>query len=138
MKLNLKNFLTFMLLFIVSVAFAQEIPDAETAASFSAVKSFFLPAIISGALVLWADASKHIRGGTWDTGVFFKTKIKPFLLTTVLGIVLYFVLIYVPMTKPFIEALADSDLAEFTSAGLFGLATSIVDGLLKKPSDTEG
>lgn len=128
----------FMLLFSVG-AIAQETVGTitELAPEFNALLSFFLPAVTGLALALWADASKHLRAGTWDTGIFLKTKLKPFIITVLLSVALYYALIYVPFLKPFIEVLAGQELVEVTAAGFFGLAGAIIDGLTKSKEGVE-
>jgi hypothetical protein len=122
-----------MLLFTVGVMNAQAEVVLET--SFNAIKTFFIPSVLASILVLFADASKHLRGGTWDTEVFFTTKLKPFLITMVLAVAIYFLLAYLPISKAFIEILANSSFAEISAAGIIGMATAILDGLTKSKSE---
>lgn len=130
-----KLLLLFVLLFSVG-AYAQA--DVELATSFSAIKSFFAPALLASVLVLWTDASKHLRAGTWETEIFLRTKMKPFLVTHVLAVAIYLLLAYLPISKSFIEILGNSQFAEITAAGIIGMATSILNGLLKpKPGTSD-
>src|SRR5690606_7016333 len=116
----MKHFLLLFVLFLTVSGFAQEVAEIpELEPSLNAVWNFFGPAIGALLLVLFADASKHIKSGTWDTGIFIKTKAKPFIISVVLVVAVYYSLIYVPFLKPFLEVLAESELTEVTAAGLF-------------------
>jgi len=127
-----KLILILITMFSVTSLFAMQSEAPEVLeASFSAVKSIFLPAIVGMLLVLFADAKKHFRTPEWSYKIFFKTKIKPFLITSIGGIVLYLIIALFPFTLPFIEVLADSPLTEVSAFGFFGLASGVVDGFTK-------
>lgn len=129
----MKKLLVLFVLLFTTVGFAQEAEaTTQLAPEFSALWDFFGPAITGLFLALFADASKYIKAGTWDTGVFIKTKAKPFLITTVVAIAIYYSLIFVPFLKPFLEVLAESEFTQLTAAGLFGFAGAIIDGFTKK------
>lgn len=131
----MRNYLLlFMLFFTVSI-FAQEVVETVDT-SFDAVKSLFLPAIFASLLVLFAEAKKYFFTDEWDFKVFLSTNIIPFLLTNGIAVVLYFLIAYLPFSKPFIEILAGSAITELTAGALIGTATAIVKGLLK-PRVTE-
>lgn len=122
-----------MAMLSVTTLFAMQAEAPEVLeVSFSAIKSIFLPAIVGMLLVLFADARKHFNTPEWSWKTFFYTKIKPFLMTTVGGVILYLIIAYVPFTKPFIEILADSTLTEVTALGFFGLAAGVIDGFTKQ------
>lgn len=117
----------------VTTAFASQVVAHEAMeVSVEAIKTIFLPAILGQLLVLFADARKHYGTIQWSWGIFFDTKIKTFLITTIGGIILYLIIALLPITQQFIETLADSKLTEVTALGFFGLVAGIVDGFSKK------
>lgn len=129
-----KNILVLVLsIFCISTLFAMQAETIEV--TFSAIKSVFLPGIISMLLVLFADAKRYFMSEEWQWSIFFNTKIKPFLFTTIGGILLYIILGLMPFLQPFIEILVESKLTEITSAAFFGMAVAIVDGFTKKKKD---
>lgn len=123
-------FLFFAMLFMAFSATAQVV-EIVLETSFSAVTTFFIPAVLASLLLLWADTAKHIKAGTYDAGVAMRTKIIPFLITQALAVAIYFLLAYLPFTKPFIEELAGLEIAELTAAAFVGTASTIVDALYK-------
>lgn len=133
----MKKFMLLLLsVFCISTMFAMQEPSESIEVTFSAIKSIFLPGIVSMLLVLFADAKRYFLSEEWSWKIFFTTKIKPFLLTTVGGVVLYVLLGYVPFLQPFVEILTESELTEITSAAFFGAAVAIVDGFTKKKDET--
>ena len=101
----------------------------------STILSIFLPAIVAQIMVLFADAKKWYGSDSWSWSIFIYSKIVPFLLTTVGGVLLYILLTYLPIAKPFIEIFTGSPIVELTSASLFGVAVAIIDGFMKKAND---
>ena len=110
--------------------------DPELPREFNAIVDFFLPAVIGQIVVLLTDAKKYMGSGIWDWGVFLKTKVTPFLLTTAASVVVYLLLLYAPFTKPFIEVVT-GPIGAVTAAGLFGALQSVVDGMLKPTVNPE-
>lgn len=128
----MKKLLVFLMLIVTSFAFCQTtVEPNETTSLFSEMLSFFLPAVIAQALVLFADAKKWFMTNEWSWQYFFASKARPFLYTTIGGMVLYVVLYYLPMSKQFIEVLMGSQLGTITAASLFAAAAAIVDGFTK-------
>lgn len=127
-------FIALLLTILASPLLYAQTGELDT--SFSAVKSFFLPSLITALLVLFADAKKWMFSGEWSWTIFWNSKFKPFIFSMVGGIVLYFVLAFLPFTKPFIEVLGGSEFAELTAASFIGMATAIINGILK-PTESE-
>ncbi len=128
----MKTVLTiFIALFAVSFGFSQETAEIELDTSFSAVKSLFLPAILSGIGLLFVQAKKHWKSPDWDWNLFLKSNALPFGLTVVLSIAMYFILAFVPMLKPVLETITESDFTEVTASALFAAAQTAIKGLLK-------
>lgn len=123
--------------FCTMTVFAQEVPELEP--TFSAIKSFFLPALGGSVVALLTDAKKYWFTGKWSWSVFFNTKLTPFLLVNVGAILAYLLIAWMPWSKNILEVLAGSELAELTAFGLIGLAQAAVDGLWKnrKTDDEE-
>lgn len=131
--------LLFACFYLISVtAVAQEIETGdELGTSFLDLKEFFLPTIIASALVLLADAKKWMFSGQWSFKVFLMTKIKPFLLSLIVTIAIYYLIALLPWTKQFIEVLGGYELTTISAATLSGMATAIIDGFLKRKEGTE-
>lgn len=129
-----KLFLFLFALFIALPVMAYNVVTEDTVdVNFvSVLTNVFLPAIMGQVLVLFADAWKYFNTPEWSWSTFGKTKALPFLLTTVIGVALYFILAFVPAVKPFIEVMTDSSIGSLTSATLFGAAAAILDGFTKK------
>lgn len=128
----MKKILTILLMVFCFTFAAAQVTEPEVIdKSFSVFWSIFFPGILSAGLVLFADAKKHFTSPDWSWQVFLLTKIRPFLVTVIGGGLLYFILAYVPLTKPFIEILTGSALTEITVASLFGAAAAIYDGFSK-------
>ena len=128
-----KRFFLILALFTPLLLLAQE-TEVELPKDFNAVLDFFLPVIIGQIVVLLTDAKKYMGSGIWDWGVFFKSKVTPFLLTTAASVVVYFLIVYVPFSQPFVEVIT-GPLGVITAAGLFGALQSVIDGLLKPTVD---
>lgn len=127
-----KLFLFIFTLFVIMPVFAQAETEPVDVNFVSVLKNIFLPAIIAQFTVLFADAWKWFNTPEWSWSTLFSTKLKPFLLTTIGGIVLYFILGFIPAVQPFIEILVGSPIGSLTAATLFGAAAAIIDGLTKK------
>ena len=127
----------FVLFFTVGFLFAQDSTAVgsggveEMSASLKDVFAFFAATVIGSLASLFADAKKWIGSGQWDWSVFRDTKIKPFLFSLVGSIVLYFLLYYLPMLKPVVEALSGVSLLEITAGALMMAATALIDGFMK-------
>lgn len=128
-------FVTFLILLAPTLLLAQGTEQLELDPSFNAIYDFFLPGVIGAALVLASDAKKYILSGAWSWSVFFKTKALPFILTVVFAVVIYLVLAYVPIARPFIEIFTGYELVEITSAALMGAAAAIINGVIKPTVD---
>jgi hypothetical protein len=130
----MKKLLLCLMLMMTCLTFAQN-PEEVVAVNdtfLSTLLSVFVPAILASALVLFADAKKWFMTKEWSWSYFFASKLRPFLYTTIGGVILYVLLTLIPATKPFIEILAGSPLTELTAGALFAAATAIVDGFTKK------
>lgn len=104
----------------------------EASFSIGALVQFFLPAILGSLAVFFADAKKWMSSGEWDWGVFWSTKISPFLLSLGVAVVIYFGITFLPWTQDIFEALSGVNLLEFTAFSLMGMASAILNGILKK------
>lgn len=129
--------LTCLFLFTVSGFATAVLQDVEPDRSFNAILQFFLPAILSSAIVLLSDASKWWSTGLWDWSVFFKTKIQPFLISLGVAVVIYLMLLYVPFIKPILEGMVQYNLTEVTAVALIGMATALIDNFSKKEPTAE-
>jgi hypothetical protein len=124
-----KLILFFVMLFIAVPMFAQG--GATLDISLGGVIKFLGSGILGSAAVLFADASKHFKAG-WDWQIFMDTKIRPFLLTNGICIALYFIFGLVPFAQVLVEAWIGEDIGVITAVSLFGAATAIVNGIMKK------
>lgn len=124
-----KAIMLFVLLLTACGLYAQ---GTDLDPSFNAIWAFFLPSISVAALTLWTDTFKHVKAGTWEWSVAWRTKLAPFLITHVVAVLIYLVLSYVPWALPFIEAIAETELGAITAGAIVGLASGLVDGFLKK------
>jgi hypothetical protein len=129
-----KLILCLLMLLTVSVIFAQtpEITTSPEVGIWSLFKSIMVPAILAQFLVLFSDAKKYYTSPEWSWNIFFTSKIKPFLFTTIGGIILLVILNYLPIANVFIEILIGSPISSITAASLFGAASAIIDGFIFK------
>lgn len=88
-----------------------------------------LVVVLSQLIVLFSDAVKH-TGEKWNTAVFIRTKIIPFLLNTVIFTIFLILLIRFPQLEQYIKTIYKLDV--LSVATLFGVSQTIVDGLYKK------
>lgn len=136
----MKQIILFLTLLFSVTAFAQENLEGADILdpSFNALTTFFLPALLGALATLFTDSVKHIKDGTWDAGIFAKTKILPLALSLVIGIAIYYMMSYAPYLKPYLEVLAGAEMAEITAFAMLGTAAAIIDGLLKKGDKEDG
>ena len=132
----MKKVIIFTIAFLLPLLVLGQNEGDELPRDFNAIMDFFLPVIIGQVVVLLTDAKKYMGSGIWDWGVFFKSKIAPFLLTTAASVIVYLLLVYAPFSKPFIEVIT-GPIGAVTAAGLFGALQSVIDGLLKPTVDPE-
>lgn len=124
-------------LFAVSGFAAALIQEPEPDKSFIGILNFFIPAIIASVGTLFSDASKWWSTGMWDWKVFFDTKLKPFLLSLGVAIAVYAAILYVPFLRPMLEGMAQYNLTEVTAFTMIGLASALIDNVLKKEPTPE-
>lgn len=120
--------LIFVFLLLPLTIFAQGVDELPT--TFNGVVEFLLPAILGQLSVLFMDAKKYMSTELWSWGVFFKTKIQPFLLVTAAAIGILLLMMYAPFMEPFLEVMT-GPIGEMTAFGIFGAAQALIDGFLK-------
>lgn len=129
MKKLVFTLLVFLLTFTGAYAITGEIVEGESL--ISQVLSFFIPAILGSISALVSDAKKWIGSGQWDWDIFWSTKIRPFLYTLVLAVLIFISIKFVPFLTTVYEALSGVSLVEFTAYTLFTAASAIIDGFIK-------
>lgn len=121
----------FMLIGVLSFAQVATETPTQTKTVLDLLKTLVLPVVIAQVLVLVSDAGKYIKAGEFVFSIFFTSKIKPFLITHVLSIVLVALYVFVPYFTMLFTTFTGSELV-MTSFGLYAAVTALVDGFLKK------
>ena len=122
-------------LFMPLLLIAQE-TEVGLPRGFNAILDFFLPVLTGQIIILLSDAKKYMGSGIWSWGVFFSTKIKPFLITLGIAVGVYLLLAYASFMQPFLEVFT-GPIGALTAAGLFAAAQAIIDGWSKPTVDPE-
>lgn len=94
-------------------------------------KNIILVGMVGQLAVLFSDTFKHL-GNDWSFAVFFETKLLPFLVVQGVAVVIVLLLLFVPSFASLFDLTSGLSLETITVATLFGTATAIADGIIKK------
>lgn len=130
----MKKLFLILMLFTGIFTFAQEVnAPNQLNTVWGFIQTLVLPTVIAQVLVLLADAGKYIKAGEFSFAVFFTTKLKPFLITHLLSVVLIALYVFVPYFTTIFTSFTGVELT-MSSVGLYATVTALVDGFLKKKS----